>query len=109
MTRKIRTDACHRCRTPILTGYDGDTGGLFAQLEATRVKANVEAWLMLGGWDTYWLSPGGIVNRSHWHISANAVDELHVNHRCGQPVPEAWQIPPPPAQHAAADPTVPPY
>jgi hypothetical protein len=109
MSRKIRDDQCHRCGAPILTGYDGDVAGLFAQLEATPVKASVEAWLMLAGWDTYWLGRGGIVNRSHWHIAANSVDAIHVDHRCGHSVPHRWQIPPPPAPHAAIDPASVPF
>jgi len=109
MSRKILADQCHRCGAPLLTGHDSDSAGLLVRLEATGVKAGVEAWLILCGWETYWLGRGGIVNRSHWHIAANSVDELHVDHRCGHAVPEAWQIPPPPRQLAVADPTVPPF
>ena len=109
MTRRIREDSCHRCHAPILTGYDSDTGGLWAELEATPVTAQVEAWLILAGWHSYWISRTGIVSRSHWHIAANSVAAIHVDHRCGRPVPEAWQIPPPPRQHVVADPTVIPF
>ena len=110
MSRKTLEDSCHRCHAPILTGYDADRAGLFAHLDATPITATVEAWLLIAGWDTYWLNGAGqIAHRSHWHIAANSQPAIHVHHRCGHSVPEAWQIPPPPQKHVVADPTVIPF
>lgn len=95
-SRRISEAWCHDCQCDLIAGHDADGAAMRVRLEPIPIAATYEAWALIAGWRTHWIAVAHlsrlIVPRDHWSIAANSQAVLYLDHRCGIPVPAAWQI-----------------
>lgn len=105
-TAGIRT---HKpCRMPTLAGYDADTCAFDTWCDLAELTTAGEVHALLDGRHTYELDINRLHRRDHWIISgrpAGGRTPVFAEHRCHQPIPATWTVPPQPASAPRTAPT----
>ena len=95
-----RTHPCRKCSQPVITGLDAPRAGFLVTVDPCPLSLVGEVQALTDGRRTYDLVAGKIRRRLDWHIRAMPASTRHptlAEHRCGQPLPDAWLAPTVPA------------
>jgi hypothetical protein len=100
----MKQSRSQRCRETVWHGLDDDTAALEVDVDPVALTPHGEAWAVISGRITYTVDPltRRRVSRQMWRRRAAHIGKpehwatVHAAHRCGQPIPDDWRLPPPP-------------
>jgi hypothetical protein len=95
MTRRAHGSLCH-CGAATLYGDDADTCGLPARVDPYPLTRRGELLMVAAGRHAYEWEFGRLYRRDRWSIRSQAAAPVLAEHRCGDPVPTGWRLPPAP-------------
>ena len=112
LSRKARVLDCPHCRVPCIAGLDSHIAALDAWCDPTALTLDGELEALLAGLRTFTLWRGSeIALRHQWIVAADHAKRRNpsptrtilAQHRCGDPVPDAWAAPQPEPEPAPDD------
>lgn len=88
VTRTARLRHCRRCGLAVLAGIDNL--GMTVACWPMAITHRGELSALLAGLRTFYLDGDRLISRWHLNIGRISPDEhdVHIQHRCGDPVPE---------------------
>ena len=97
----------HRpCGQPTLAALTGDRCGYVVRVDPAPLSAFGEVGALRDGRSTYLARGRYLEPRDGWTIRGNPpglLHPVHAEHRCGELIPAAWVLPPPPTVHRPAE------
>jgi hypothetical protein len=104
MTRKAHGAVC-RCGAAILVGDDADRAALTARVDPVVLSRTGELFAVCDRRHVYARDPSGALHRrDRWMLRSAAREPVHAEHRCGDPPPATWLLPPTPPRPRPATP-----
>jgi hypothetical protein len=95
MTRLAHGSTC-RCGAATLYGDDADTAGYPTRVDPAHLTRGGELLAVIAGRSVYEWARGRLYRRDRWSIRSQAAAPVLAEHRCGDPVPTGWRLPPAP-------------
>lgn len=99
MTRRAKVMRCRACGVPTMAGFDSTVAAMDAWCDLTPLSAQGEVWALLSDRRTYALHGVDrleLERRDQWSITGHpagspSAPPVLASHRCGEPVPRAYE------------------